>query len=101
MARWRFTNVTKSVAHWPLINSLSITNQQPCSIATADMEIVDTAGAMVIDENDEWLTEFAEDGVTFVKLHAGDISSCIRTDVGRSGPRVYRLTVQDYTARLS
>lgn len=75
--------------------ALSINNKQPWALATLSARIEDPGSSITIANDDEWVSTF--DGVT---VFAGDVNQVIQTDHGRSGPRVYNITAQDYTARL-
>lgn len=101
MARWRFTNVTKSTTFWPTLLGVQINDQHPFQQATLAARIVDVDADQVFEGKDELVVEYAEDSVTYVKIFGGDISVAEWTDMGRSDPRVYQLDAQDYTARLA
>jgi hypothetical protein len=100
VARWRFTNVTKSETFWPLLADLNIEDHHPHDLATISATLVDVEASLEFDLKDELLVEYAEDGTSFEIAFAGDLNGRELTDMGRSDPRVWRIEGQDFTTRL-
>ena len=93
MSLWEFENVTRDFIYKPSVQSLSISNAQPCQLALLTARIQADA-AFTFAEHDEMKARFNS-----VLLHAGHVSEYDRLGTGQF-PRTYQLTVQDYTARL-
>lgn len=98
MGTWRFHNVTQSANFMPFLGSVTITNQQPCQLATFDGEMYATEP---IAEGDEVAVYYADDNVTEVKVFAGDVSVVTDAHEEPGGtPALLRFSARDFTARL-
>lgn len=98
MGTWRFRNVTQAQNFDPLLGSVTITNQQPCQLATFDGEV---RASEPIAQGDEVAVYYAEDNVTEVKVFAGDVSVLTDAHVEPGGdPALLRFSARDFTARL-
>jgi hypothetical protein len=98
MGTWRFHNVTTNADFWPVLDSISVTNQQPCELATFSGRIVGTDD---LTEEDEVQVLYAADDVTFVKFFAGNISVLTLAHIEPiADPAVYEFSARDFTATL-
>ncbi len=100
MALWRFTNVTKSVACWPLISDLQFTDSHPAAIATFDATFIDPANVIEFDLDDELTVEYSLNEVDYSLVFGGILTERTMTDMGRDVPRVWQISCQDYLVLL-
>lgn len=95
---WRFHDVDADADFWPVLNSISIVNQQPCQLATFTGTIVETD---VLGEEHEVEAFYTPVGGSETKLFAGDVSQYVKAHIEPiAEPAVYRFSARDYTARL-
>lgn len=92
---WRFRNVTRGYDLWPRLESISITQSNPEDLAVFSAEVVDEDGDTTMATEDEVRVE-----VGGTRAFGGHINGLTRTADSEVGPRVYRLSAQDYTAKL-
>lgn len=92
---WVFYDVTQDFAFWPRLSSVSISQSHPDGIATLECEVVDTGASLTFADEDEAYVTF--DGT---RIWAGRLRVLGQAQETEHGPRVYRLTGQDYTALL-
>lgn len=98
MGVWRVINVTQANANKTgdvMLETVSLTNQQPCELATA----VFSCTADAFDEGDEYKFEFADDNTNYVTVSAGDISVKTLTQFEGNTP-FWEYQGRDFTARL-
>jgi len=92
---WRFRNATRGYDLWPRLESISITQGNPEDLAVFSGELVDPDGDMTMATEDEvWVT------VGDSRAFGGHVNSLTRTSDSEAGPRTYRFSAQDYTAKL-
>lgn len=98
MGTWRFHNVTTNADFWPLLDSISVVNQQPCALATFTGRIV---GSDDLSEEDEVQVLYAADDITFATIFAGNVSVFTEAHIEPiAEPAVYEFSAQDFTALL-
>jgi len=100
MARWRFTNVTKTAVFWPILTAIDFKDTHPLDVATFGCTLVDVDSDLDFDLDDELIVEYAEDGSTYEVVFGGILSERTLTDMGRSDPRVWRINARDYSVLL-
>ncbi len=100
MALWRFTNVTKSVACWPTLSGLDLTDPHPRDIATLGCTLVDPDDNIEFDLDDELLVEYSLNETDYSTVYSGIVTDRTMTDMGRDTPRVWQISCQDFIVRL-
>lgn len=100
MGLWRFTNVTKSVACWPALSGLDLTDPHPREIATLGATFFDPDDTITFDLDDEFLAEYSMDEINYTTVFAGVVTDRTMTDIGRDTPRVWQINCQDFIVRL-
>jgi hypothetical protein len=93
---WQFRNVTQDFYYTPTLESISIESHHPDGIAVLQCDVVDEDGSLSFVEDDKQFARFDS-----VKIHGGHVRTIERKLVSRTGPRVWGLTVQDFTAKLA
>ena len=98
MGTWRFHNITTDTDFWPVLESINITDSQPCALSVFSGRIVDDDA---LSDEDEVEVLYAADDVTFVRIFGGFVS--IQTDAHIepiAEPGVYPFSARDYTTLL-
>ena len=94
-ATWAFRNVTRSFDFWPTLESVSIEDAHPEEQATFSCRVEDVGASITFENEDTVRVSFGG-----VKIFEGRVKQCILTDHGRSIPRAYELTCNDWTVLL-
>lgn len=92
---WVFTNVDRATQFYPTLDSILVVQENPDALSNMSAEVVDEAGTAVFQEEDECLLTFQ--GGRIWAGHLKLVEEDARSEVG---PRMYRLSGQDYTAKL-
>lgn len=100
MGYWRLRNITKSVTSYPTLESLAVDDNRPCQVATFNGTIVDVAGTIDIDNEDEVAWQYSANNSSWTTVWAGKLTTVTLRDAGRTPPRIYDLAGQDFTILL-
>jgi hypothetical protein len=92
---WVFYNVRRASSFWPTLDSISITQEFPDVVASMSCRVVDEAGTLEFDVEDEVRVTFAGD-----RIFAGHLKVVTEDRLNEFGPRVWDIEAQDYTAKL-
>ena len=93
---WAFRNVSRSFNFWPTLESVEIVDAHPEEQATFSCRVEDPDEMLTFD-NEDVIRVTVDDGGGAVKIFEGRIKQLTYKDHGRSGPRAYNLSCNDWT----
>lgn len=94
-AAWLFQNETQGFYFWPRLDGMSITASHPEGLANFDGQVVDAAEALTFEPEDHIIITFGG-----TRIFAGHLKAVTEDQSDETGPRIWTLSAQDYTAKL-
>ena len=92
---WVFYNVRRASSFFPTLDSIEIAQEFPDVVASMSCSVVDADGTLEFDVEDEVRATFAGD-----RIFAGHLKVVTKDRLEETGPRIWHLEAQDYTAKL-